>query len=188
MKMRPITLIAFAAAVSALIAWSAFVMFAWNVSSQKGNIISHATNAEAVAERENAALRLHALARDTKTVREELDGLTRAEVLGIADIIEGIGKSAGVGIKINGATPDSSPQSSDAAPDLQSVVFLVEAEGAFSSVMHAVLLFENLPVLSSVQSLELARVGDYAGPAKTKAPLWRLSARIQVMTTVDISS
>ena len=189
MNMRPITLFAWLAVAGAVIAWGAFSMFALNIMSQESAIRSHATDAEAITARESTALRLHALARDTKNERDRLDSLASAEVLEIADIIEGVGESAGVKVKIGGAVPEiSSQQSAGGAPSLSAIGFQVEAEGAFPAVMHAAMLFENLPVLSSVQSLELTRAQGGEVSSKTKIQLWRLSARIQVMPTADISS
>ncbi len=185
--MRQITLFAWMSVAAAVIAWGAFAMFAWNILSQEREIQSREMDTEALGARESAALRLHALARDTKKARTELDDLTRSEVLTVADIIEGVGKSAGLKVKIGGATSESSVEKSDGVPSLRAINFQVDAEGAFSAVMHAAALFENLPVLSSVENLELARVDSGENSAKTKPPLWRLSARIQVITADDTS-
>lgn len=187
MKIRKLALIAIAATVAALIAWGLAVSFAWTVITDESERSLRMSDAEAATARESAALRLHALARDTKSAREKLDALTNAEVLQIADLIEGVGKSAGVKIKINGADPESSQQTSK-AQTIHAINFQVETEGAFASLMHAAALFENLPVLSSVQNLEFERVQNSEGSSKGKKALWRLNAKIKVMTTADISS
>lgn len=185
MKTSKISLIAWGAVAAAVIAWVLAAMFVWSVFSQENARSASAFNAEQVTAQETASLRLHALARDTKSAREELDALTNAEVLGIADLIEGVGKSAGVKIKINGADPESSQQTSK-SQTLHAINFQVETEGTFAPLMHAVILFENMPALSSIQSLELERVQNFDGSDKNKKALWRLNAKIKVMTTADI--
>jgi hypothetical protein len=185
MSIRPIALFAWLTVTAALVAWGAFAMFARNIISQEREIKSRATDTEMVAARESAALRLHALVRDTKNAREELDGLAKSEVLEVADAIESVGKFARVKVKIGGATPESSAQQLDGIPSLRALDFRVEAEGAFAALMHAVLLFENLPALSSIQNLEFTRIESDGTAAKTKIPIWRLSVRIRVMTTAD---
>ncbi|MDO8481856.1 MAG: hypothetical protein Q7S75_02120 [bacterium] len=192
MKIRPITLIAFVAVAAALVAWGALAVFAWNIMSEESKIRSHATYTEAVTARENVSMGLNALARDTKSGRDQLDSLTRKEVLEIANIIEGVGKSTGVTVKIGGATSEPVTQKSGKSitvnTTMHAVNFIVDAEGTFSSVMHTALLFENLPAISSIQSLQLVRVQNSGDSAKAKTKLWRLSARIQVITTANISS
>ncbi len=187
MKMRKITFVAWGAVAIALAAWVAVAMFAWTIFTQESERSSRATDAEAVTARETASLRLRALARDTKSAREQLDALTKTDVLRIADMIEEVGKSAGVNVKINGAEPET-VQPPTKAQSLYAINFLVETEGAFPALMYAAALFENLPVFSSVQSLEFERAQNSDSSAKNKKALWRLNARIKVMTTADISS
>ena len=188
MKIQSITLLAFSAAAVAFIAWGSFGMFAWNIWNEKASISSSTSDAETVTERQSASLRLHSLARETKSARDRLNSLTGSEVLGIANIIEGVGKSTGVPVTISGATQSSpSPKSKAPASILHPIVFVVEAEGSFASLMHTTQLLENLPILSSLQSLELNYVQTYSDSVKTKKQAWRLSARIQVMTTSNVS-
>ena len=159
-------------------------MFAWNIWNEKASISSSTSDAETVTERQSASLRLHSLARETKSARDRLNSLTGSEVLGIANIIERVGKSTGVAVTIIGATQSApSPKSKAPAP----ILHPIEAEGSFASLMHTTQLLENLPILSSLQSLELNYVQTYSDSVKTKKQAWRLSARIQVMTTANVS-
>ncbi|MCR4281192.1 MAG: hypothetical protein NUV88_02580 [Candidatus Kaiserbacteria bacterium] len=189
MKIRSITPIAFSTAAAALIAWGSFGMFAWNIWNEEASIRSNTNNAETVTERQSASLRLHSLARETKSARDRLDSLTGSEVLGIANIIEGIGKSTGVAVTISGAIQSSpAPKSKTTSSILHPIILIIEAEGSFASLMHTAELLENLPILSSLQSLELDYTQNYSGSVKTKKQVWRLSARIQIMTTANVSS
>lgn len=189
MKMRKITFIAWGAVALALMAWVLVAMFAWAIFMQESERSSLASDTEAAAARETAELRLHALARDTKSAREQMDVLAKTEVLRIADMIEEVGKFAGVEVKINGASPEpAQPQTNGKTPVPRAVDFMVESKGTFASLMHAAALFENIPAISSVQNLELERVQNYDSSPKNKTPFWRLNARIKILTTADISS
>lgn len=188
MKAKRITLIVWSAVALSLVAWTGVVMFALAIQSQKDASFSHVTDADAALARESAALRLHALSRDTKDARAQLDELVQADFLAIADTIEGVGKISGVKIKIGGAAPESGqqPQALN-SPALNAVDFVVEAEGSFAKLMHTVALFETLPVLSSIQNLELERVSVSSEAGASKKAAWRLSGRIKVLTTHNIS-
>jgi len=163
-------------------------MFAWNIWSEKASISSSTSDSETATERQSASLRLRSLVRETKSARDRLNSLTGSEVLGIANIIEGVGKSTGMAVTIIGATQSPPSQKSKVpAPILHPIVFIVEAEGSFASIMHTAQLLENLPIPSSLQSLELNYTQNYSDSVKTKKQAWRLSARIQVMTTANVS-
>ena len=185
--MKKISLIAWGMVAAAMFAWILAAMFAWTIFAEESQRNWRIGDAEEAAARETAALRLHALARDTKNAREQLAALTEADVLGIANMIESVGKSTGVKIKINGAEPESDRQdASTKVQTLNAVNFLVETEGTFASLMHTASLFENLPAISVVQSLEFERLQTSDSIDKNKKPLWRLIARIKVMTTAGI--
>ena|SRR3990167_7242811 len=187
MKRKNLSLITWGTVAIALFAWILVVMFARTILTEEGQRNWREGDAQEANARETVSLRLHVLARDTKSAREQLDLLTKTEVLEIANMIESVGKSTGVKIKINDAEPASYQQATNAKPQtLNAIDFLVETEGSFRALAHTSILFENLPMLSSVQSLEFERIRDSEGSAKNKTPLWRLRARIKVMTTAHL--
>lgn len=186
MKISKLTLIAWGGVAAALVAWGLVLMFAWTISSQASEHSLLAGDSEAVLAREIASLRLHALARDTKEAREQLDLLATSEIVEIADIIERVGLATGAKVKISGANPEPAQQPNAKNPPLHAINFLVETEGSFSTLMHTVALLEALPVLSSIQNLEFERVQNSGGSAKDKSALWRLNANVKVMTTAAI--
>ncbi|MDO8521701.1 MAG: hypothetical protein Q7S08_00225 [bacterium] len=181
---------AWTAAVAAVAAWVAVFMYASWISAELDARVSQTADVQSVSERAIAAIRLHALARDTQIERAQLDNLTHSDVIGVANTIDSIGKIAGVALKIGGATPESSGQKKGAngTPALHAISFVVEASGTFSSLMHAAALLETLPSLSSVQSMEFEHVALSGDSKSSKSSSWRLTARIRMLTTADISS
>lgn len=162
------------------------------ISAQQNKRLSQTADVQSISERGIAAIRLHSLARDTQNQRVQLDNLTRSDVIGVANMIDGIGKIAGVQLKIEGATPEPAVKKKGSnktaeAPALSAVSFVVEADGTFASVMHAAALLESLPVLSSVQNLEFAR-SLISSDSKSAKSSWHLTARIRVLIASDISS
>jgi len=184
---RNIALFAWATVAAAAALWIAVFMYAAWISAQRDAGASQAADAQSISEREMANIRLHALARDTENLRTQLEGISRVDVIGIADTIDSIGKIAGVTLKIGAATPESNAQRRDTeSTPLHAVGFVVEADGTFPSLMHTTALLETLPSLSSVQSLEFEHVPVSGGSASAKAALWHLTAHIRVLTAVNI--
>lgn len=142
------------------------------------------------AARESNAIRLHMLARDTKDARDQLDALTRTDVLSIANMIEEVGKAAGIKVKIGDVLSGSSIQSptvpsAPADPNalaLHDTVFLIETDGSFPSLMHAVVLLEQLPLISSIQDLELRRTSITSGGGG----MWHATIHIHALSTTLI--
>lgn len=177
---------------AALIAWSAasiiaallIIYFSFSIRSQNDDGLSQQTEAGTAEARQDANIRLHSLARDTKSDRDELERMISIDLLAIAGAIEGVGDIAGVDIKIKSVLPDAAKQSQNTKdPEINEADLIVETEGPFPSLMHAVSLFETLPIVSSIQSLELERMPS---PTDAKKALWMLSARIRVLTTRNI--
>lgn len=170
----------------ALSAWGFIGTLTWSISNAKIERISEeSTHEEAVGELETA-LRVHSLARDTKDIRGELEALVHRDAISIVEAIEAVGDDARVGIKIGQVLAEPSEiAASPAAPSIRIVGVAVEILGSFSGVMHAAELLYVLPIPSTVDQLQFERL---PADESTKGKEWRLVARIQVLTTADISS
>ena len=190
MNMRTGTVTASVAVLAALAAWAGVFAYAAWLSEQVDAQRSRYTDAQTVAEREIAAVRLHALARDTQNLRTQLETIARPDIVGIANTIDSLGKIAGVTVRIGEAMPEVAPgkRTASTTPILHGVGFVVEANGTFQSVMHAAALLAALPALSSLQSLDLEHVPSSAGGRSGTSAQWHLTARIRMLTTADISS
>lgn len=131
-------------------------------------------------------LRIHALARDTNTERAKLDDLARVDLTEMLESIEQVGRDAGISVEIGQAvyTPNSKFGS-----NVRSVLFVVEGKGSFSKVIHAVALFESLPVPSFVEEMEFEMIPEgVSGSKKSSAGVWNLVMRIRFISTAEISS
>jgi hypothetical protein len=187
MSTRNTGILAWAAVTAAVAAWIGVFMYDSWISAQLEARSSQTTDVQSVSEKEVAAVRLHVLARDTANQRTQLDSLTNTDIISVADIIEGIGKIAVVQLKIGAATPETTVQKKGAAntPASSIVGFVVEASGAFASVMHAAALLESLPVPSSVQNLEFENIMS-SSDAKSSKSTWHLTARVRVLIASGI--
>lgn len=176
------------AVAAAVTAWTGVFMYDSWISAQQNTRLSHTADVQSASERDIAAFRLHALARDTENQRVQLENLTRSDVVSVANMIDGIGKIAGVQLKIGGANPESLPKKkgSNDTLALNAVGFVVEADGTFASVMHAAALLESLPVLSSIQNLEFERPLLSSDSKSAKPSTWHLTARIRVLVAPDV--
>ena len=189
MKTPRITLFAWIAVAAALIAWGVGWMFLSSIRVELDARGAQLAGAQDVTARENASMRLHALARNTKDLRAQLDGLAQIDVLGIANMVESVGKIAGVKIKIGGALSGTmnEPQNAGSVPALNSLRFVVTTEGSFSALMHTAALLESLPMLSSIEQLDLERTPS-TGALESRSLIWRMTTNIRVLSAANISS
>ncbi|GEM_PF-1076062 len=186
MKTRGITLGAWIAIAAAAAAWAAVAAFAWTIQAEMSTRSSQAADARNTATLEDATIRLHALARDTKDLRDQLDSLAQTDVLTVVNTIESVGQVTGVAVKIGDVVPTAAAPATDPnAPTLYEATFVVETDGSFQALMRTAALFEHLPLLSSVDNLELERVSS---DPQGKSGTWHGTARIRVLSTSPFSS
>lgn len=189
MKTRGTALIAWGAVGIAIIAWSMYGMFLSSIWSEHDARTLRMTDAQEAAARESTSIRLHALARDTKGLRDQLEGLAHVDVLDVANTIQNAGKLAGVKIKIGNVLSSSATQDdAQNPPALNEIDFLVEAEGSFAALTRATALFETLPIPSFLKSVELERELSSNSESKEQDGMWRMMAHILVLSSSNISS
>lgn len=126
--------------------------------------------------------KVESLAQSTKDKRTELSKIAGADVVVVVDAIDAAGKAAGLEAKVTDAAVSGSQQLGKNGDTLRGVVFTVQAVGSFAQIMHAVSLYEKLPLLSSVDQLDIEKV--QGTDAKSQ---WRMLARIRVMTLLSVS-
>ncbi len=179
------TFIAWSTLLLAIASWVLVGLFAWTINTDEANRALNADNAEISFVAGASALRTHALALETAGGSAQLAQFLDVDVVSAAYTIEAAGKAAGVNVKLGNAVPENAPVSSE-SPAVHAVGFSVEAEDAFSSVLHAARLFGTLPIPSSVTRLNLEYVPRSAG--EKGAGRWHMNTYIRVLTTSDISS
>ncbi len=127
--------------------------------------------------------RVEALAENTKEKRKQLETIAGADVVSVIDIIDAAGKSAGIEAKVSDAAVASSLQLGKTTDTLRGLVFNVQGSGTFAEVMHAAALYEKLPLLSSIDQIDIEKQPS----PDPKLPPWHINARIRVQTLISVS-
>ena len=174
-----ITYLAWISLVVAFCAWGAVVYIAFSLQDQAASNANSTAQSEQQLDRIAYAQRLAALASDTKDERTRLESIVQPDIVAIVNVIEAAGKSVKVNATVSDALSEGGPQALPGGQSLQTVAFVVQAQGSFASLMQLAALFEHLPLSSSVEQLEL----EHTPSADTKVAPWHLAARIRVMTT-----
>ena len=159
--------------------WGAVLYVALFIQTQAQLSATSVAQSERQIDRAARMLRLSGIISDTKDERARLDGLVQSDVVSVVDIIEAAGVSANVNATVSDALPEGVFSELPGGPPLQTVAFVVQAQGSFSSLMKLVELFEHLPLVSSVGEIDLERTAA----ANPKLATWHLTARIRVLTT-----
>ena len=131
---------------------------------------------------ESSSVRTHAIAIDTALERGQLNALIEKDIVEIAALLRGVGRTTGITVTLGGAVPENAPPTSSGQVPVHTVGFALEADGSFSSLMRTLELIETLPLASRIERLDMLRVTG-AG-----APRWHMSVYIRVLTTASNSS
>lgn len=178
-----VTIIAWILLALALAAWAGVGYGAhWITSTAQ----QRANDTRAALTKANQAAlnqKVEALAQNTKEKRDELAKIAGADVVVVVDAIDAAGKAAGIDAKVSDASVAGSQQLGKNGDTLRGVVFTVQAAGSFAQIMHAVSLYEKLPLLSTVEQLDIEKVQS----SDPKSASWRMLARIRVQTLLSVS-
>ena len=126
--------------------------------------------------------KVEALSEVTAEKRTQLTTLAGADVVSIIDIIDAAGKSAGVVAKVSDASVAGTVAVGKNGDTLRAVVFSVQGDGTITQVMHAAQLYERLPLLSSIEQIDIAKNQS----SDSKAPPWHITVSIKVLTLISI--
>jgi hypothetical protein len=163
----------------AIALWAALIYaFLW-IGKEKNKQTIAVASAVQSAQNEASASKLHSLMHDTEAQRAKLTALTDLDIGPVVDKIEAAGLSAGVTTKLQSAQQIGGAEGSNL---LKTVEFRVASEGKFDQIMHALRLFETLPIPSSVDLVDIVHSNTDAG-----AGTWHLNATIRVLTSADLS-
>ncbi|MBI2612949.1 hypothetical protein HYW59_04055 [Candidatus Kaiserbacteria bacterium] len=169
-----------AALLGALVLSAGVGYFAWMITVAAEEHALKITSMEQEELEHASALRLHALARETKDARTRLEQLSDSDLVEILDTIESLARDTGIPIGI-GQAPSIS--STEASP-IRVASFIIEAQGTFSQVAQVVALLESLPTPSSLDELQLERQGSVEGGKSAKS--WHMVTQMRFFTTADI--
>lgn len=178
-----IKLISWALLVLAIIVWGG-VLYSANMITSTAQTRSNDTQlALTKANQSVMNQKVSALAQVTEEKRKELTTLAGADVVSIIDTIDAAGKSAGIEAKVSDASVAGSQQLGKGGDTLRAVVFSVQGDGTFTQVMHAAQLYERLPLLASLDQMDIVRNQS----SDSKSPAWHITARIKVLTLIQVS-
>ncbi|MBI5457573.1 hypothetical protein HY971_02510 [Candidatus Kaiserbacteria bacterium] len=165
----------------ALVAWGLVGLFAWTINVDESERLALAGNEQKAVVTNAVSIRMHALAQETAKDGAILKELLNTDIVSAANMIEGVGKTAGVTVKLGDAIPENVPASDGA--NIKAVGFVVAADGKFPALMHAARLFETLPIPSRVTRLDIERTPQSSGKA---SGLWHMNVYVRILTTSDI--
>jgi len=172
-----ITYIAALLSFLALCAWGIVGYASFEIHRVAKERAERARIAEQEGNRAAYSQRISVLAAETETDRARLKGLVDKDVVSIIEAIEAAGRSARVSARVSDAVPAGGAEEIPGGGEMQAVEFIVQATGSFASLMQAAALFEKIPLAASLQQIEFERNASDQGPP------WRMTARIQVLTT-----
>ncbi|MCE9541140.1 hypothetical protein K8R03_01120 [Candidatus Kaiserbacteria bacterium] len=132
--------------------------------------------AEQQGDRTSYSQRIRAIVADTQNERDTLESFAHLDIVSTVQMLESTGKSAGVNAKVTNALPGAGGQDLPGGGKLQSVSFSLVADGSFQNLMHAVELYENLPLASKIGQFDIERG---SGTADAKTP-WHMTLVIRV--------
>lgn len=174
--------ISWALLLIALSALSGAAYLSYDVLAEARVRAQIATDAEQMVTRRAYNERLRSLAAETEESRARLDAIAGHDVVSIVDMIEGVGEATGVVMRVSSALSGGDGTDLPGGTTLRPVVFVLEAEGSYAEVNHAILLLEAMPLPSSIDQIALQR-GSEEGTTR-----WFASIRFRVHTTTNISS
>ena len=165
----------------ATIVWGTIVYGVWTAQFSQSEREAQMVETERATLEQSAALRLHALARETKEARETLERIADMDVVEILDVIEGVARDSKIPIQIGQALSEPASGSSP----IRAVSFMIQVQGSFAEVLRAMALLESLPIASSVAEIHLERLPE---ATRSGRALWRGALRVRFFTTADIAS
>jgi hypothetical protein len=178
-----VTLISWILLALAIAAWAG-VGYAAHTITSTATQRSNDTRA-ALTKANQAALnqKVESLAESTKEKRDQLTQIAGADVVVVVDAIDAASKASGIEAKVIDAAVAGTQPLGKTGDTLRAVVFTVQGTGSFAQIMHALSLYEQLPLLSSIDQFDVEKVQS----TDQKSPAWRMSARIRVQTLLSVS-
>jgi len=176
---------AYGALAAAICAWVAVGYFAVIIQNERAAYLQQISDTATQVDKAAADARLHVFASGNLARSSALDAIVAPDVSSIIDTIRSVGTAAGVPIKINDALPGTVAKTQK---DIHAVAFVIESSGSFSKMMHVLALFGALPLPSSIEMVDLARVPQDAAVTTRTPQVWHLNLKMRVLTTAIVSS
>ncbi len=180
---KQIKLISIISIIVALAMWAGVIFASQMIRS---TAIQRSNDTQAALTKANQAAlnkKVAALAESTKEKRDELAGLAGTDVVAVVDVIDSVAKASGITAKVSDAAVGGTQQLGKTGDTLRAVVFNVQGDGTFAQIMHAASLYEKLPLLASIDQMDIEKIQS----TDPKAPTWHIAVRIRVQTLISVS-
>lgn len=182
--MKTFSLVAYGSLALALCLWAFLFWGSLHLMASAEDRAQSATQLQADAAKHAYTARLAALAQDTSVQRATLESIVQPDVVTIVNGIEAAGKKANTDAQVTSALADGTATDLPGGGKVQGVAFVVEAHGSFASILKLETMYENLPLASTIESVDLEK----AVAQGATAPSWHLTMRIRVFTSASITS
>lgn len=181
MKFWTGTYVAWGVLVLALSAWGFVGYLTWS-SVFGAEDVSSETSVPDEISRQEEALELRVLARETERSRMVLEEAARTSVISMIEHIEAVGSDARVEVEVGQVLAGAlAPSVSPDIPSSRTVDFVVEARGSITALMHSLALLASLPFPSTVEQVELRHIETSSG----RSLEWQLTARVRALTVSE---
>ena len=177
----PSSFIVWSVCALALALWAGLVVFALSIDARQAAVAAAIQAGTQDAARRASLSSAIALAAATAGERVKLEQVVNRDILTLSNLVGQAGQDAGVSLSVVGVTPGPGPtlpRGSVLHPS--SVIFSVKASGSFAQLMTTAALLEDLPVASTIESVQFSR-SDTPG-------VWDMNMTIGVITGNSINS
>lgn len=130
---------------------------------------------EQSSDRSAYAQRVALILAETEAERAMIDQFARFDVVAAVELLEQAGKSAGVTVNVTGANTETSGFGAE-TDSLQPIGFAIRASGSYTALMHALELYEHLPVALQIDQLDIERDRGVAS-----GRTWNLTLRVRML-------
>jgi len=154
-----------------IIVWGVVGWLVVGINSKLGSLSEKTEERNTLNSRSSHALVLQALARDTASARSVLESAYDVDVVSAIRVVESTGRDAGVAISVESILSEEFPLAKGQSRPIPAMVLIVRGAGTFERVFRTLSLFENIPLVSILDSVQLDKREDGN---------WNITARIRI--------
>ena len=186
---RDLTLLSWILLAIAICAWIMAAVFLWLIQSENASYVAGLGDAQITAKQDATAEYVHGVVRDAAGDADELNKILQIDPVAFVKKVQAAGRETGVDIRISSVFPEnvSLRTKPKDAPPIYAFGFTVESEGSFASLIRVLRVLETLPAPASIGQIDFDHVGATERAGVPTGP-WKITVRVRVLTTTNISS
>jgi hypothetical protein len=139
-----------------------------------------AAGQEQLADRSIRAERMSAILLDTVEERAQLESLARLDVVALVELLEATARSAGIEATVASADAQEGTEL-PGGEQLQPIAVAINGSGSYAALMHAIELYEHLPLAIQIDQIDMAR-----DQSSTTEGAWSLALRLRILTITPL--